>query len=82
MRFKPSDHVILAFILSVTIGLTPFTPIPHSYEKLKWLFEGANGMQILDYLDLIFHNLPWVYLIVSSLFWLKAKRQTTSNLYN
>ena len=51
MKFKPSDHAILAFILSITIGLTPFTPVPHSYEKLKWLFEGGRGMQILDYFD-------------------------------
>ena len=73
MKFKPSDHVILAFILSVTIGLTPFAPVPHSYEKLKWLLKGGIGMQILDYFDLIFHNIPWIYLIVSIIFWLKSK---------
>lgn len=81
MKFKPSDHVILAFILSITIGLTPFTPVPHSYEKLKWLFEGGRGMQILDYFDLVFHNIPWAYLIVSTIFWVKAKKQISSNLY-
>lgn len=58
MRFKPLDHVKLALILSLTIGLAPFYPIPHSYEKLKWLLEGGNGMLLLDYFDLIFHNLP------------------------
>lgn len=81
MKFKPSDHVILAFILSITIGLTPFTPVPHSYEKLKWLLEGGEGMLLLDYFDLIFHNLPWLYLIIASVFWLKSKNQKSSTLY-
>ena len=81
MKFKPSDHAILAFILSITIGLTPFTPVPHSYEKLKWLFEGGRGMLILDYFVLIFHNLPWAYLIVSTIFWLKAKKQISNSLH-
>lgn len=80
MKFKPSDHVILAFILALTIGLTPFTPVPHSYEKLKWLLEGGNGMQMLDYFDLIVHNLPWLYLIVASAFWAKSKKQVNGNL--
>jgi len=44
MRFKPSDHVKLALILCITIGLTPYYPVPHSYEKLKWLLEGGNNM--------------------------------------
>ncbi len=64
-KFKPSDHIKLAIILSLTIGLAPFTPVPHSYQKLKWLLDGANGMQTLDYFDLIFHNLPWLYLIIA-----------------
>jgi hypothetical protein len=69
MSFKPSDHVKLAFILCLTIGLTPYFPSPHSYEKLKWLLEGGNGMETLDYFDLFFHNLPWLYLIISGIYW-------------
>jgi hypothetical protein len=78
MKFKPSDHVKLALILCVTIGLTPYYPVPHSYEKLKWLFEGGNGMQLLDYCDLVFHNLPWLYLIFATIYWYK-KRQEKEN---
>ncbi|MBU0695862.1 MAG: hypothetical protein KKE39_04975 [Bacteroidetes bacterium] len=78
MKFKPSDHVKLALILCVTIGLTPYYPMPHSYEKLKWLFDGGNGMQLLDYFDLVFHNLPWLYLIFTTIYWYK-KRQEKEN---
>jgi len=67
--------VKLALILCVTIGLTPYYPIPHSYEKLKWLFEGGNGMQLLDYFDLIFHNLPWLYLIIATIYWYKKRQE-------
>ncbi|MFC5284061.1 hypothetical protein [Pedobacter alpinus] len=66
MKFKPSDHIKLAIILSLTIGLAPFTPVPHSYQKLNWLFQGGNGMQTLDYFDLVLHNLPWLYLVFAA----------------
>jgi hypothetical protein len=75
MRFKPSDHVKLALILCVTIGLTPYFPVPHSYEKLKWLFDGANDMQALDYADLVFHNIPWVYFIIATIYWLNTRKK-------
>jgi hypothetical protein len=73
MKFKPSDHVKLAFILCITIGLTPYYPLPHSYEKLKWLLNGGNDMLLLDYFDLIFHNLPWLYLIGSVIYFYRKK---------
>jgi hypothetical protein len=76
MKFKPSDHVKLALLLCVTIGLTPYYPIPHSYEKLKWLIDGANDMLLLDYFDLIFHNLPWLYLIGAVVYFYKKKAET------
>lgn len=55
----------MAIIASLTLGLAPFFPEPHIWGKLKWLAGGAVGMQPLDFLDLIFHGAPWVYLIVS-----------------
>jgi len=75
MKFKSSDHIKLGIMLCLTIGLTPYFPVPHSYEKLKWLMEGGNGMEMLDYFDLVFHNLPWAYLIISTVVWFKKKRQ-------
>jgi hypothetical protein len=75
MKFKSSDHIKLGIMLCLTIGLTPYFPVPHSYEKLKWLMDGGNGMEMLDYFDLIFHNLPWAYLIISAGLWFKKKQQ-------
>jgi hypothetical protein len=75
MKFKVSDHIKLAFLLCLTIGLTPYFPVPHSYEKIKWFFQGGNGMQTLDYFDLIFHNIPWFYLIIASIFGLIKRRR-------
>jgi hypothetical protein len=76
MKFKPSDHVKLAFILSIVIGLAPYYPLPHSYEKLKWLLEGGNDMLLLDYFDLISHNLPWLYLIGSIIYFYRKKSES------
>lgn len=50
-------------IACLTLGLAPFTPEPHIVGKLRWVFGGANGMQLQDWFDLIFHGLPWLLLI-------------------
>jgi hypothetical protein len=81
MRFKPSDHVKLALILCITIGLTPYYPVPHSYEKLKWLLEGGNNMLMLDYFDLIFSNLPWLYLLGSVIYFYRRKAETKQETF-
>lgn len=81
MRFKPSDHVKLALILCITIGLTPYYPVPHSYEKLKWLLEGGNNMLMLDFFDLIFHNLPWLYLLGSVIYFYRRKAETKQETF-
>ena len=64
MKFKAKQHIIYALLFSFTLGLAPFTPEPHFYQKLKWLFSGAKGMQSIDYFDLVLHGLPWVYLLI------------------
>ena len=51
-------------MLSLTLGLAPFFPEPHVWGKLKWVFGGANGMQVIDYLDLVLHGFPWVLLTI------------------
>lgn len=49
-------------LASLTLGLAPFFPEPHIWGKLKWIVGGANGMQLMDWLDVAFHGLPWVML--------------------
>jgi uncharacterized membrane protein len=66
---------ILAFIekswgslllLSLTLGLAPFIPEPHIFGKIQWVFGGAVGMQMMDWLDLLMHGSPWLLFIISS----------------
>lgn len=59
------DQWQLWLLASLTLGLAPFTPEPHIWGKLKWVWGGANGMQMMDYWDLIMHGTPWVFLIIS-----------------
>lgn len=54
--------VKLLLLLSLTLGLAPFFPEPHIWGKLKWIAGGAEGMQFMDWLDVLFHGAPWVLL--------------------
>lgn len=69
-------NISLWFIASVTLGLAPFVPEPHIWGKLKWIAGGANGMQAIDWFDFILHGTPWIMLIISSIFWIIAKRKS------
>lgn len=62
MRTFINDPKML-LLLCLTLGLAPFVPEPHIWGKLRWIFGGAEGMQTMDYLDLLFHGLPWILLI-------------------
>ena len=55
-------------LASLTLGLAPFFPEPHIWGKLKWLAGGAQGMQLMDWFDLLMHGLPWLFLIASIVF--------------
>jgi len=54
-------------IISLSLGLAPFFPEPHLLGKIRWVLGGANGMQLIDWLDLLFHGFPWLVLILYSL---------------
>ncbi len=56
---------VLWLVLSLTLGLAPYLPEPHIWEKLKWVFSGAQGMRPIDWFDLFMHGTPWVLLIFS-----------------
>ncbi len=57
-----NDWKIL-IIASLTLGLAPFVPDPHIMGKLRWVAGGGVGMQVMDWLDLLFHGLPWLLLM-------------------
>lgn len=57
------DRVPLgAFVLvALTLGLAPFLPEPHVWEKLGMLVAGSLSRPI-DIFDLFLHGVPWVLL--------------------
>ena len=53
----------MVVVACLTLGLAPFVPEPHLLGKLRWLMGGATAMQPLDWLDLLWHGLPFLLLI-------------------
>jgi hypothetical protein len=57
------DRIPLAILIAVALllGLAPFVPEPHIWEKLKMLGSGTLSRPI-DIFDLLYHGAPWVLL--------------------
>lgn len=64
-------------VLALTLGLAPFSPEPHVWEKIKWVISGAQGMRLIDWFDLLLHGTPWVMLITTLIKWLKQSKVKT-----
>jgi len=50
-------------IMTLLLGLAPFAPEPHLWQKLKMLFGGTLAKPI-DIFDLVMHAAPALALIV------------------
>ncbi|MBZ0129593.1 MAG: RND transporter [Rhodobacteraceae bacterium] len=48
-------------LIALTLGLAPFTPEPHVWQKLKMLAAG-DLVRPIDIFDLAMHGLPWLVL--------------------
>ncbi len=69
------DRLPLSIIvlIALTLGLAPFLPEPHLWEKLKLLAGGAL-VRPIDIFDLLLHGLPWLLLSVKLWFlWRKPR---------
>jgi hypothetical protein len=57
------DRIPLAIVvpLALLLGLAPFVPEPHLWEKLKMLAAGRLSRPI-DIFDLVYHAAPWLLL--------------------
>jgi len=55
--------VPLLIVLCLTLGLAPFVPEPHIWEKLKMLAAGDLRKPI-DIFDLLMHAAPFILLIL------------------
>jgi hypothetical protein len=53
--------LIYLVIAALTLGLAPFVPEPHLWEKLRLLAAGGLTRP-LDMFDLVLHATPWVLL--------------------
>lgn len=58
------EHLKTPLLACATLGLAPFVPMPHFFEKIGMLVSGQLT-QPLDIFDLFFHGAPWAWLVVS-----------------
>jgi len=63
------EKLIMPLLASFSLGLAPFIPEPHLIGKIRWVVGGAEGMQAMDYFDLLLHGSPWVWLLISLSKW-------------
>lgn len=52
----------ISLLLALTLGLAPFFPEPHIWEKLKLLAAGTLSAPV-DIFDLLMHGAPWLLLV-------------------
>jgi len=52
----------ITIIAAIGLGLAPFFPEPHVWEKLKMLATGTL-VKPVDMFDLLMHGAPWLLLI-------------------
>ena len=63
MSWLDSIPVPLIILVCLTLGLAPFSPEPHIWEKLKMLFAG-NLVKPIDIFDFLLHGTPFILLIL------------------
>jgi len=54
---------VILIAVALLLGLAPFVPEPHLWEKLKMLAAGTLSRPI-DIFDLLYHAAPWVLLVL------------------
>jgi hypothetical protein len=62
MEWLDKLPLAVLLILALTLGLAPFVPEPHLWEKLKMLAAGTLNRP-LDVFDLLWHAAPWLLLV-------------------
>jgi hypothetical protein len=61
MEWLDRIPLVVLIIVALTLGLAPFVPEPHIWEKLKMLATGTLSRP-LDIFDLLWHAAPWLLL--------------------
>ncbi len=73
MRLLDRLPVFTVVLLCLTVGLAPFAPEPHVWEKLKMLVAGQLFAP-MDIFDLALHGAPWALLALKGLRALSAAK--------
>ncbi len=63
MAWIDRQPLYLFILVAATLGLAPFVPEPHLWEKLKMLASGTLTRP-LDIFDLVLHGTPWLLLLI------------------
>ena len=63
MQFIDEIPLALLVAMALTLGLAPFVPEPHIWEKLKMLAAG-DLRRAVDWFDLLLHATPRVLLAI------------------
>ena len=72
LLFKiPTSTLVIATLF---LGLAPFVPEPHLWEKLKMLGDGTLSKPI-DIFDLFMHGTPLILLIIKLVFMSQDNQQ-------
>lgn len=50
-------------VVALTLGLAPFFPEPHLWQKLKMLMAGTLTRP-MDIFDFLLHGTPWLLLLI------------------
>lgn len=61
MSLLDSFPLSLFVVLALTLGLAPFVPEPHLFEKVRMLVQGQLAKPI-DIFDLVMHLTPFILL--------------------
>lgn len=74
MKNEPKTNpIMMPLIFSLTLGLAPFVPEPHIYKQYLNIVNGTFTEPI-DWIDLVFHGFPWVWLIIATYKYIKNRK--------
>ncbi len=63
MAWLDNTSLSMIIIICLTLGLAPFVPEPHIWEKTKMLMAGTL-IKPIDIFDFLMHGAPWVVLVL------------------
>ena len=63
MKFIDSLSWPLVIVACLSLGLAPFVPEPHVWQKLQMLLAGDLS-QPVDIFDFLMHGTPWLLLLL------------------